>query len=64
MYSVLQSFIQQGRKEQLLNPSIKDELILGFIFQSVDIPNHSEIPQTEWVRSIKELISHGMFTDK
>ncbi|SDR02068.1 transcriptional regulator, TetR family [Virgibacillus subterraneus] len=64
MYSVLQSFIQQGRKEQLLNPSIKDELLLGFIFQSVDIPNHSEIPQTEWVRSVKELISHGMFTDK
>ncbi|MFB4167909.1 TetR/AcrR family transcriptional regulator [Virgibacillus sp. JSM 102003] len=64
MYSILQSFIQQGRKEQLLNPSIKDELILGFIFQSVDIPNHSEIPQTEWVRSVKELISHGMFTDK
>ncbi|MGP4107694.1 TetR/AcrR family transcriptional regulator [Virgibacillus sp. L01] len=60
MYSVLQSFIQQGRKEQLLNPSIKDELMLGFIFQSVDIPNHSDIPQTEWVRSVKELISHGI----
>ncbi len=64
MYSVLRSFIQQGRNEELLNPSIKDELLLGFIFQSVDIPNHSEMPQTEWVRSVKELISHGMFTVK
>lgn len=64
MYSLLQSFIQQGRKEKLLNPSIKDELILGFIFQSVDIPNHFGMPQTEWVDSIKKLISHGMFTGK
>lgn len=61
MYKHLQGFIKIGREEQKLKPHIADGLILGFIFQTIAIPNHFGIPHTEWVESIKEIISHGMF---
>ena len=61
MYRCLQSFILLGKKEGKLKPHISDSLMLGFIFQSIAIPNHYRVPQDEWVNSIKELISHGMF---
>jgi TetR/AcrR family transcriptional regulator, repressor of fatR-cypB operon len=60
MYYHLQGFVRQGKEEQKLNTSIPDSLILGYLFQSVAIPNHFGIPQTEWVHSIKEMICHGI----
>lgn len=62
MYQCLQSFIILGKKEGKLKHSIPDSLMLGFIFQSIAIPNHFGIPKSEWVSSIKEIISQGMFT--
>ena len=61
MYKHLQGFIELGRKEKKLKPHIADGLVLGFIFQTIAIPNHSGIPHSEWVSSIQEIISHGMF---
>lgn len=63
MYQCLQSFILLGKKERKLKPHISDSLMLGFIFQSIAIPNHYQVPQGEWVSSIKEMISHGMFAN-
>lgn len=60
MYRYLQSFIELGRKEEKLKSNIPDSLILGFIFQSVSIPNHFEVPHAEWAQSIKEIIKDGM----
>ncbi|CAG9609900.1 TetR/AcrR family transcriptional regulator [Pseudoneobacillus rhizosphaerae] len=60
MYHNLQGFVLKGKEEKKLNASIPDGLILGYIFQSVAIPNHFDIPQTEWVDSIKEMICHGI----
>jgi hypothetical protein len=60
MYSSLQNFIQLGKKEQKLKSHLPDSLLLGFIFQSVTIPNHFGVPQSEWVQSIKEIIKNGM----
>ncbi|MBY0123703.1 TetR/AcrR family transcriptional regulator [Bacillus sp. S/N-304-OC-R1] len=62
MYKHLQGFINLGREEKKLKPHIADGLILGFIFQTIAIPNHFGIPHSEWVNSIKEIISHGMFS--
>ncbi len=59
MYKYLQGFIEQGRQEQKLKASIPDTLILGIIFQSIMIPNHFGIPQSEWVSSIKEVLCRG-----
>ncbi|MFD1850931.1 TetR/AcrR family transcriptional regulator [Oceanobacillus bengalensis] len=60
MYSQLQSFIQQGRKEGILNPNLPDSLILGFIFQTVAIPNHYQVPESKWIRSIKTILRNGI----
>ena len=62
MYKYLQDFVNLGRQEGILRDSIPDGLILGFIFQTVDIPNHFNIPEEKWKTSIKEIIRHGMFT--
>lgn len=62
MYSLLQSFVESGKEEGMLRRDIPDDLVLGFIFQTIAIPNHRGIPQTEWVASIKRIIRHGMFT--
>ncbi|HAQ07142.1 MAG TPA: TetR/AcrR family transcriptional regulator [Bacillus bacterium] len=61
MYQCLQSFILQGKKEGKIKLHIADSLMLGFILQTIAIPNHYQIPKAEWVSSIKEIISHGMF---
>ncbi|MBB6446991.1 AcrR family transcriptional regulator [Bacillus benzoevorans] len=61
MYRYLQSFIELGKKEEKLKSHLPDGLILGFIFQSVAIPNHFGITHAEWVQSIKEMIKDGMF---
>lgn len=63
MYDNLLSFIQEGKKEHYLKPNLPDGLMLGFIFQSIAIPNLYGVPHQEWVRSIKEIICHGMFVD-
>ncbi|MCU9612752.1 TetR/AcrR family transcriptional regulator [Caldibacillus lycopersici] len=63
MYKLLQSFIDQGRKEAKLKESIPDSLILGMIFQSIMIPNHFGIPPIEWIQSIKEVICHGILNN-
>ncbi|MBP2240382.1 AcrR family transcriptional regulator [Cytobacillus eiseniae] len=64
MYQYLSDFVRLGRQEKKLKENIPDGLILGFIFQTIAIPNHYGVPHTEWVASIKEIISHGMFTNK
>ncbi|HLU21663.1 MAG TPA: TetR/AcrR family transcriptional regulator [Bacillaceae bacterium] len=61
MYQILSGFIQNGKKEGQLKSELQDSLLLGIIFQTVAIPNHSRVPKDEWVRSIKDIIRHGMF---
>ena len=61
MYHLLHNFIELGRKEEKLKPHLAEGLILGFIFQTVSIPNHFGIPRDEWIKSIMEIIRDGMF---
>lgn len=61
MYSILQDFIQLGKANRHLKNNLPDQLILGFIFQTIAIPNHTGIPYQEWVDSIKEILRHGLF---
>jgi TetR/AcrR family transcriptional regulator, repressor of fatR-cypB operon len=63
MYNYLNSFILKGKEEGKLKSHIPDSLVIGFILQSVAIPNHFGIPQVEWLKSIKEIIRQGMFTN-
>lgn len=61
LYKFLQSFISLGKEEGTLKRHIPDGLIIGFILQTVAIPNHFGVSQSEWVNSIKEIICQGMF---
>lgn len=61
MYTELKAFIQLGRAEKVLKPHLNEAIILGMIFQTIAIPNHFGIPKIEWVQSIKEILSNGMF---
>ncbi|PLT29688.1 TetR/AcrR family transcriptional regulator [Peribacillus deserti] len=62
MYQSLQGFIRLGKIEGKVKPHLPDSLLLGMILQTIAIPNHFRIPEAEWVGSIKEIISQGMFT--
>lgn len=45
MYTPLQAIVNKGKEEGLLKESIPNSLILAFIFQSIDLPNHMNIPE-------------------
>ncbi|WP_077324198.1 TetR/AcrR family transcriptional regulator [Virgibacillus siamensis] len=62
LYAQLQTFLNKGRKENILKPQISDDLILVFIFQLVEVPNHSGISRGEWIDQVTEILRHGMFT--
>jgi TetR/AcrR family transcriptional regulator, repressor of fatR-cypB operon len=64
MYKHLQKFILLGKEQGKVKPHIPDGLMLGFILQSIAIPNHFGIPQEEWLKSMKEMISQGMFKNR
>jgi TetR/AcrR family transcriptional regulator, repressor of fatR-cypB operon len=64
MYKHLQKFILLGKEQGKVKPHIPDGLMLGFILQSIAIPNHFGIPQEEWLKSMKEMISQGMFINR
>ncbi|TQR20386.1 TetR/AcrR family transcriptional regulator [Psychrobacillus vulpis] len=61
MYKQFQSFIDLGRKENVVKSNLPSAVLLGMIFQTIAIPNHFNIPQNEWIASIKEVLGYGMF---
>jgi TetR/AcrR family transcriptional regulator, repressor of fatR-cypB operon len=63
MYKHLQNFITLGKEEGKLKSHIPSVLMLGYIFQSITIPNHFGIPKSQWIHSIKEIIGQGMFNN-
>ena len=61
MYKKLNAFIQLGKDDHVLKQNIPNDIILGFIFHTVSIPNHQNISESEWLKAIKELICHGIY---
>lgn len=64
MYVYLNQFIQLGRKEGKLKAELPDEMILGFIFQTVNIPNYSNLPEEKWRELLKDFLTNGMYEVK
>ena len=60
MYSPMQQMVEQGKVQGILSEEIPSELILGFIFQSISIPNHSNIEKVVFLSSIKQMMFHGI----
>lgn len=61
MYQQFEGFIELGRKEGIIKAHLPNAVLLGMIFQIIAIPNHFNIPEDEWIASIKEILSSGMF---
>ena len=64
MYTPLQALVNKGKEEGLLKESIPNALILAFIFQSIDLPNHMDIPEELFLQSIKTLVCSGILKEK
>ncbi|WP_257471059.1 hypothetical protein [Bacillus tropicus] len=64
MYYSLQSFVEKGKSESKLKQELPNDLILGFIFGIIDIPNHKNIPYSEWIKYIQEVVCHGIIKEK
>lgn len=62
MYAFLHNFYRLGQSEGRIRPDLPEGLVLGFIFQSIMIPNHFGIPHPEWVDAIKKILCHGILT--
>ncbi|MBS4220732.1 TetR/AcrR family transcriptional regulator [Bacillus sp. FJAT-49711] len=64
MYQSMQDFINKGKNEAKLKQQLPDDLIIGFLFNTIDLPNHRNIPYSEWIQYIKEIICHGIVIEK
>lgn len=53
MYSILQTIIDQGKKENFLDKEMPNEIILKFILHSVATPNSDGVKQESWLFYIK-----------
>ena len=60
LYVPLQQVIQKGKEEGIIAKERNDFLLLGFIFQLIDMPNHLNLPINEFLKEIKMLILHGI----
>lgn len=63
MYTALKSFVDLGKHDNHLKENLPEELILGFIFHAIDLPNSGNTPYPEWIEYVKEIICHGIFTE-
>jgi TetR/AcrR family transcriptional regulator, repressor of fatR-cypB operon len=64
LYTSLQQFIDLGRDEKMLRKDIPSNIVIGMIFQTVNIPNTEGIPHQDWVNTIKDVICHGIFINE
>lgn len=64
LYMPLVQIIQQGKKEGFIDMEIPNELLIGFIFQSISIPNHSGLEDGKLMDYTKNLILKGIMKNK
>lgn len=62
MYHYLDQFFMLGKQEGKIKTILPNALILGYLFQSVDIPSYSDVSQQEWANGLKEIIKYGICT--
>lgn len=60
LYEPLLRIVTNGKREKNIDPSIPDSLVLGFIFQTIDIPKQPNLSTEAQLQYIKRLILHGV----
>ena len=64
LYMPLIHLVQQGKTEGYIEMDLPNELLLGFIFQSISIPNHSGIDAEKVFVYTKKLILNGILNNR
>lgn len=64
LYRPLIHIVHQGKNEGHIEKDMPDELLLGFIFQSISIPNHSGMEDEQVLNYTKKLILNGIQQNK
>ncbi|AEB30569.1 transcriptional regulator, TetR family [Carnobacterium sp. 17-4] len=60
-FNYIQQFIQTGKTNGYIKKEIPDSLIVGIIFHSINIPDHSNLSSKERAYFIKMIIKNGIF---
>lgn len=60
LYKPLIHVVQQGKIEGFIEMDMPNELLLGFIFQSISIPNHSGMDAEQVFTYTEKLILNGI----
>jgi AcrR family transcriptional regulator len=60
LYEPLVHVVQQGKTEGFIDLDMPNEMILGFIFQSISIPNHTGMDEKEVFLYTKNLVLNGI----
>lgn len=60
LYEPLLRIVTNGKKEKKIDATFPDSLVLGFIFQTIDIPRQHNLSTEEQLQYIKQLILHGV----
>lgn len=60
MYHPLIQMVELGKVQHEIDNNTPNEIILGFIFQSINIPNYSQIDEKQFLQHVKRLILHGI----
>ena len=60
-FNYIQQFIQTGKTTGHIKQEIPDSLIVGIIFHSINIPDHSTLSSKERAYFIKMIIKNGIF---
>ncbi|MBY0064367.1 TetR/AcrR family transcriptional regulator [Priestia aryabhattai] len=64
LYKPLIHIVQQGKEEGFIDMDMPNEMLLGFIFQSISIPNHSGMDAEQVLIYTKKLILDGIIKRK
>ncbi|MBO0962268.1 TetR/AcrR family transcriptional regulator [Neobacillus sp. MM2021_6] len=64
LYKPLIHIVQQGKTEGHIDMDLPNEMLLGFIFQSISIPNHSGMDTEQVLEFTKKLILNGILKNK
>lgn len=64
MYKPLMRLIKQGKEEALIHQDLPESVMISFIFQSINIPNHMNEPKENFLNSLRKLILNGLYTHK
>lgn len=60
LYEPLDRLINEGKSQGFIHPDQNNFILLGFIFQTIDTPNHLGLPLENFIQEIKNLILYGI----